>query len=123
MDYRRTAAPANAGSFHFKRRREAVYGYMRQTADGTNTASPTLARKVGRERMYSGAGPSQSPPDTCPHRPISNRASPSSRLEEMMASPATALGRVPTQKWYLGRTKDQWRAFWSAYIGWMLDIM
>src|SRR6266576_3324994 len=40
-----------------------------------------------------------------------------------MASHATTLGGAPTQKWYLGRTKDQWRAFWSAYIGWMLDIM
>ncbi|KAF1049990.1 MFS transporter [Xylophilus sp.] len=26
-------------------------------------------------------------------------------------------------KWYSGRTRQQWRAFVSAYIGWMLDIM
>ncbi len=25
--------------------------------------------------------------------------------------------------WYRGATRDQWRAFGSAYIGWMLDIM
>lgn len=25
--------------------------------------------------------------------------------------------------WYRGATKDQWRAFWSAYLGWVLDVM
>lgn len=40
-----------------------------------------------------------------------------------MASQAPSLATASTEKWYLGRTKDQWRAFWSAYIGWMLDIM
>src|SRR5438105_13218147 len=35
----------------------------------------------------------------------------------------TTLGAAPAEKWWAGRTKDQWRAFWSAYIGWALDIM
>lgn len=26
-------------------------------------------------------------------------------------------------RWYRGATRDQWRAFWSAYLGWMLDVM
>ena len=26
-------------------------------------------------------------------------------------------------KWYVGRTRQQWRTFISAYVGWMLDIM
>ena len=26
-------------------------------------------------------------------------------------------------KWYKGVTKEQWRTFWAAYLGWMLDIM
>ena len=25
--------------------------------------------------------------------------------------------------WYRGASKDQWKSFWSSYIGWMLDIM
>lgn len=32
-------------------------------------------------------------------------------------------GPVPEARWYRGATKDQWRAFWSAYLGWVLDIM
>ncbi|MBN9476887.1 MAG: MFS transporter [Bordetella sp. SCN 67-23] len=40
-----------------------------------------------------------------------------------MASSATSLSGVAQEKWYVGRTKEQWRAFGSAYIGWMLDIM
>ncbi|MCG5237956.1 MFS transporter [Xanthobacter oligotrophicus] len=26
-------------------------------------------------------------------------------------------------RWYVGATKAQWQAFWSAYLGWALDIM
>jgi len=26
-------------------------------------------------------------------------------------------------RWYVGATKTQWQAFWSAYLGWALDIM
>jgi len=33
-------------------------------------------------------------------------------------------GAVATgQHWFQGATKNQWRAFWSAYLGWALDIM
>lgn len=37
-----------------------------------------------------------------------------------MAVSTAAEGRRP---WYRGATRAQWRAFGSAYIGWMLDIM
>lgn len=42
-----------------------------------------------------------------------------------MERAATALNEaVPRgQPWYRGATRAQWRAFGSAYIGWMLDIM
>lgn len=36
---------------------------------------------------------------------------------------AVAATEVPSQPWYRGATKDQWRSFTSAYVGWMLDIM
>jgi len=28
-----------------------------------------------------------------------------------------------SSRWYAGATKAQWQAFWSSYLGWMLDIM
>lgn len=28
-----------------------------------------------------------------------------------------------TNRWYVGASKAQWRAFWSSYLGWALDIM
>jgi MFS family permease len=34
-----------------------------------------------------------------------------------------ALHQAKSIPWYKGATKDQKRSFWSAYIGWMLDIM
>jgi MFS family permease len=37
------------------------------------------------------------------------------------AIPATQ--QASSGPWYKGATKDQKRSFWSAYIGWMLDIM
>src|SRR4051812_3489413 len=40
-----------------------------------------------------------------------------------MATPASTFERGRSDRWFPGRTKDQWRAFWSAYIGWALDIM
>lgn len=30
---------------------------------------------------------------------------------------------TPTGPWYRGATKNQWRAFAGAYMGWMLDVM
>ncbi|MFD0854251.1 MFS transporter, partial [Actinomadura adrarensis] len=33
----------------------------------------------------------------------------------------TSPGRA--QAWYRGATKDQWRTFTGAYLGWMLDVM
>ncbi|GGV41844.1 putative metabolite transport protein [Actinomadura cremea] len=33
----------------------------------------------------------------------------------------TTPGRAPA--WYRGATKDQWRTFTGAYLGWMLDVM
>lgn len=38
-------------------------------------------------------------------------------------SNVAAMTEVPTKPWYRGATKDQWRSFSSAYVGWMLDIM
>src|SRR5450830_1853567 len=38
-------------------------------------------------------------------------------------SKAIAATAVPAKPWYRGATKDQWRSFSSAYVGWMLDIM
>lgn len=35
---------------------------------------------------------------------------------------ATAAGTAHS-KWYRGATSNQWRAFWSSYLGWALDIM
>lgn len=38
-----------------------------------------------------------------------------------MSSPAPT--ETPTGPWYRGATKNQWRAFAGAYMGWMLDVM
>ncbi|MFG1287844.1 MFS transporter [Xanthobacter versatilis] len=39
-------------------------------------------------------------------------------VELSAKTPAPASAR-----WYVGATKVQWQAFWSAYLGWSLDIM
>jgi MFS family permease len=36
---------------------------------------------------------------------------------------SNAVGSEPAPRWYVGASRDQWRAFWSSYIGWALDIM
>ncbi|OKX82309.1 MFS transporter [Corynebacterium glutamicum] len=35
----------------------------------------------------------------------------------------TASTKKTTLAWYRGATKNQWRAFMAAYLGWMLDVM
>ena len=35
----------------------------------------------------------------------------------------TSAAGTTGQRWYRGATPGQWRAFWSAYLGWMLDVM
>lgn len=43
----------------------------------------------------------------------------------MAANSAATQAAMPRSgtPWYIGATRDQWRSFGSAYIGWMLDIM
>jgi MFS family permease len=36
---------------------------------------------------------------------------------------STAPAETPSGPWYRGATKNQWRAFAGAYMGWMLDVM
>src|SRR5258706_15788618 len=39
-----------------------------------------------------------------------------------MSTPAAARAEArPRVPWYREVTADQWRAFWAAYLGWMLD--
>lgn len=41
-----------------------------------------------------------------------------------MTAQVTASQEASTStRWYVGATKTQWQAFWSAYLGWALDIM
>src|SRR5262245_6147913 len=35
----------------------------------------------------------------------------------------TQTSPVESRHWFQGATKDQWRTFTGAYLGWMLDVM
>lgn len=43
--------------------------------------------------------------------------------DNIMNHPTPLAQQLKPAPWYRGASKNQWRSFWSSYIGWMLDIM
>lgn len=39
------------------------------------------------------------------------------------ASESVLIDPVQAGRWYVGATRAQWQTFWSAYLGWALDVM